>query len=182
MSKIVWVDVETTGLNPNTDHILEMGLRITTPDLKLLGEISCVINNECYFEVPSWVDQFVVDMHLKSGLWEAVFQSPIGYSGAELHISEWLKEYEAVGFPMAGSTIGFDRAFIKHWLPDIEALFHYRNIDVSTIKNLWNLWVPEEQRAIAETEKKPDCKTHRVLDDIQDSINELQFYRDRFFV
>lgn len=166
--KMVWVDIETTGLHPLLDSILEVGVVITNEQLDKLAQYSTLVKPPAAFIM----DDIVTQMHRTSGLFgelERVDAEP--YYLAQHNLKRFLEANEATGLPMCGSSVHFDRQFLKHKMPVFEQCFHYRNIDVSTIKELFKLYEVEN--------KLPEpfaAKRHRALSDIDDSIEELRWY------
>jgi oligoribonuclease len=174
---MVWVDVETTGLNPFGGWLLEVGMIITAADLHQIARKSWILkfNREYMSEI---ADE-ALKMHTSSGLLFEAMASHETLASATLSMREWLDSrvgYSAMKeMPMAGSTVQFDRAWLAHHLPLVEERFHYRHIDVSTLKNLARLWYPELLKWTG------DRKLHRALPDLEDSITELDYYRRHVF-
>lgn len=170
---LIWIDLETTGLNPNEDKILEVSVAITDDNLQ---EIKTFTQVAYYSETPPMND-FVRNMHSVNGLIEAL---PFGEPLQEIsdRAIAFLEFYDikANTVPMCGSTVGFDRAFLKKHLPTLEAFFHYRSVDVSSIKELVRRWYPN----LGVPSIQPN-KEHRGLPDILDSIAELSFYKENVF-
>lgn len=173
--KWVWVDLEMTGLNPQTDHILEIATIVTNGDLEVIAEGP----NLAVFQPDSVLDsmhEWCVHQHGKSGLVTRVKESKITLAQAEQITLEFLKQHvEANTSPMCGNTIYQDRRFLFQWMPELEAYFHYRNLDVSTIKELAKIWAPSIYQGVVKT------GTHLALEDIKESILELKHYREHFF-
>lgn len=171
-----WVDIETTGLDADWDDMLEIGLAITTDDLVLVFKTSFVIKQLS----PRVMPELVLNMHTKNGLLADV---PFGVTmaAAEAELVEVMERFFHGGgiapAPMCGSSVHFDRAFLKRVMPRLEACFHYRNIDTSTVKELVERWpVP------AGNAKRPvPLKLHRVDPDLTDSIAEMRFYKELLF-
>lgn len=164
---ICWVDVETTGLDPQKDTLLEVGVILTTDNLGEVDRTSVVLSATCAQLVS--MKSMVYDMHEKSGLIAAVETEGVELEEATSRLVQWLLEREAIPV-MAGNTVGFDRAWLRAKMPLFEALFHYRSIDVSSLKELNARWgfAPKWEG---------DRKIHRSLPDLEDSIAELQHYR-----
>jgi oligoribonuclease len=174
---LVWIDCEMTGLNPKTECLVEIAAVITDFDLNVLDEgIDLVIKpREGTVEA---MGDYVRKMHTDSGLINE-FDSGIDLADAEAQVLEYIKKYipNAKTAPLAGNTIGTDRAFISRYMPALDDHLHYRNIDVSTIKELSKRWYP---RAYFQAPKKDGG--HRALADILESIEELKYYRSTVFV
>jgi oligoribonuclease len=174
---LVWIDCEMTGLNPDTECLVEIAAVVTDFDLNVLDEgIDLVIKPR-----PGTVEamgDYVRKMHTDSGLIRE-FASGIELADAEAQVLEYIKKYipTAKTSPLAGNTIGTDRMFIAKYMPALDAHLHYRNIDVSTIKELSKRWYP---RAYFQAPKKDGG--HRALADILESIEELKYYRQTVFV
>ncbi len=171
----VWVDMETTGLNANSDVPLELGIAITDDQLRWVASRCWLVywpSNASGKPTGLVMDDFVQDMHLKSGLWEAL---QCGERKTCSQIEEgallFLMGHGALGEPMCGSSIFFDRTFMRAYFPKLEAAFHYRNVDVSSIKEIYQRVNP----AVVNTRPKPYTE-HRVISDISDTIGELQHY------
>jgi len=174
---LVWIDCEMTGLNPETECLVEIAAVITDFDLNVLDEgIDLVIKpREGTVEA---MGDYVRKMHTDSGLINE-FNSGIDLADAEAQVLEYIKKYipNAKTAPLAGNTIGTDRMFISKYMPALDEHLHYRNIDVSTIKELSKRWYP---RAYFQAPKKDGG--HRALADILESIEELKYYRKSVFV
>jgi oligoribonuclease len=174
---LVWIDCEMTGLNPETECLVEIAAVITDFDLNVLDEgIDLVIKpREGTVEA---MGDYVRKMHTDSGLINE-FTAGIDLADAEAQVLEYVKKYipNAKTAPLAGNTIGTDRMFISRYMPALDDHLHYRNIDVSTIKELSKRWYP---RAYFQAPKKDGG--HRALADILESIEELKYYRKSVFV
>jgi oligoribonuclease len=174
---LVWIDCEMTGLNPETECIVEIAAIVTDFDLNVLDEgIDLVIKpREGTVEA---MGDYVRQMHTDSGLINE-FASGIDLADAEAQVLEYIKKYipNPKTSPLAGNTIGTDRMFISKYMPSLDAHLHYRNIDVSTIKELSKRWYP---RVYFQAPKKDGG--HRALADILESIEELKYYRSTVFV
>jgi oligoribonuclease len=174
---LVWIDCEMTGLNPESECLVEIAAVITDFDLNVLDEgIDLVIKpREGTVEA---MGDYVRKMHTDSGLIYE-FASGIDLADAEAQVLEYIKKYipNAKTAPLAGNTIGTDRMFISRYMPALDDHLHYRNIDVSTIKELSKRWYP---RAYFQAPKKDGG--HRALADILESIEELKYYRKSVFV
>jgi oligoribonuclease len=174
---LVWIDCEMTGLNPDTECLVEIAAVITDFDLNVLDEgIDLVIKPR-----PGTVEamgDYVRKMHTDSGLINE-FDSGIDVLDAEAQVLEYIKKYipNPKTAPLAGNTIGTDRLFISKYMPNLDAHLHYRSIDVSTIKELSKRWFP---KVYFQAPKKDGG--HRALTDILESIDELKYYRSAVFV
>lgn len=174
---LVWIDCEMTGLNPEVDCLVEISVVITNSDLELLDEgIDIVIKPTP--EGLANMNDFVREMHTSSGLIEE-FESGLSLAEAEQIVLDYVKKFvpEERTAPLAGNTIGTDRMFLNRYMPALDAHLHYRNIDVSSIKELSRRWYP---RVYFNMPKKDGG--HRALADIKESIKELQYYRKTVFV
>ena len=172
---LVWIDLEMTGLNPDKDRIIEIATIVTDSSLSIIAEgpVIAVRQAESVLET---MDEWNVDTHTQSGLMERVRKSSYNESEAARQTLEFLHEHVPSGVsPMCGNSICQDRRFLFRWMPELESFFHYRNLDVSSIKELCLRWAPQT----AEMHKKQSA--HRALQDIRDSIEELRFYRKHFF-
>lgn len=175
---LVWVDLEMTGLEPETDVIVEIAIIVTDGKLERIIEGPNLVihaSDELLANMP----QIVVDMHEASGLTERVKASTLSVQEAEAQVMEWLIQHvpDPNVAPLAGNSVHSDRAFMKKYMPTLEKHVHYRNVDVSTIKELVKRWAPE----IAEQEPEK-VGNHRALGDIRDSIDQLKFYRKHVFI
>ena len=174
---LVWMDLEMTGLEPETDVIVEIATLITDDDLNIIAEGPDLVIHQSD-EVLARMNQIVVDMHTKSGLLEAIKSSTITLEEAGAATLEFIRQHipEARTIPLCGNSIGTDRRFLAKYLPEIENYLHYRSVDVSTIKELARRWYPQ-----LGSDRPNKGGTHRALDDIRASVNELAFYRERVF-
>lgn len=172
------MDLEMTGLNPERDVIVEIATIVTDDQLNIVAEGPDLVIHHSD-EVLSVMDKFVVDMHTKSGLLDAIRSSTITLEDAGRQTLEFIKSHvpEARTVPLCGNSIGTDRRFLARYLPDIENHLHYRSVDVSTIKELVKRWYPGTDNI-----RPFKLGNHRALGDIQESVNELRFYRERVFV
>ncbi|MDH3261009.1 MAG: oligoribonuclease [Acidimicrobiia bacterium] len=174
---LVWIDLEMTGLDPEVDVILEIAVIITDGSLEetIEGPDLVLHADEAALEEMAPV---VREMHHLSGLTEAVRRSPLSAARAEQLVLEFVKFHipEPGHAPLAGNSVHADRAFLHKHMPELAAWFHYRNVDVSTIKELARRWNP------GVLEKAPDKGGgHRALADIRESIAELKYYRENVF-
>ena len=174
---LVWIDCEMTGLNPEVDCLVEIAVVITNSELDILDEgIDIVIKPSA--EGLANMNDFVRNMHTESGLINE-FDNGVDLAEAESIVLEYVKRFvpEARTAPLAGNTIGTDRMFINRYMPALDSHLHYRNIDVSSVKELSRRWYP---RVYFNMPKKDGG--HRALADIRESIKELQYYRKTVFV
>ena len=171
------MDLEMTGLEPETDVIVEIATLITDDDLNIIAEGPDLVIHQSD-EVLARMNQIVVDMHTKSGLLEAIKTSTVTLEEAGAATLEFIRQHipEARTIPLCGNSIGTDRRFLAKYLPEIENYLHYRSVDVSTIKELARRWYPK-----LGSDRPNKGGTHRALDDIHASVNELAFYRERVF-
>ena len=171
---LIWIDLEMTGLNPDTDLIIEIATIVTDKNLNILaqGPVMAVKQSDAALAA---MDEWNQTHHAQSGLIERVKASTIHDADAELQTIEFLKQWvPANTSPMCGNSIGQDRRFLYRYMPQLEAYFHYRSIDVSTLIELAARWAPQVKDGF----KKES--THQALDDIIESIEELQYYREHF--
>jgi oligoribonuclease len=171
---LVWVDMEMTGLDPDKDRIIEIAVVVTDLNLKILGEgpVFAIHQSD---EILDKMDSWNTGTHGRSGLTERVKASTISEADAEAVLIEFLKQYVPPGkAPMCGNSICQDRRFMVRGMPKLEAFFHYRNLDVSTLKELCRRWKPELVNGFKKHQK------HTALADILESIEELRYYREHF--
>jgi oligoribonuclease len=171
---LVWLDCEMTGLNPEVDRIIEIAVIVTGPNLECRteGPVFAIHQTD---EQLGKMDAWNRGTHGKSGLIDKVKASTITEEQAQADIIAFLSAYvPAVASPMCGNTIGQDRRFLTRYMPKLEAFFHYRNLDVSTLKELSKRWKPE----VYATFKKQ--QRHTALADVHESIDELEHYRTHF--
>ena len=172
---LIWIDLEMTGLDPDTDVIIEMATIVTDSQLNVLAEGPTLVVHQSD-EVLANMNPWCVEQHGKSGLTQRVRDSRMSEAEAEAQTIAFLEQWVPAGAsPMCGNSIGQDRRFLVRYMPRLEAFFHYRNLDVSTVKELAARWAPEVKDAF-----KKDS-SHLALDDIRDSIAELRHYREHFF-
>ena len=170
---LVWIDLEMTGLNPVTDKILEVATVITNSQLEILadGPVLAIHQPE---EVLAAMDRWNTDQHRQSGLIERVQKSTYTCRQAELETLAFLQQWVGDRIsPLCGNSVWHDRRFLARYMPELEHYFHYRNIDVSTLKELALRWAPD----LAKFDK--ECQ-HLALADIRESIAELKHYGDNF--
>lgn len=173
---LIWMDLEMTGLRPETDRILEMATIITNNNLDIIAESPVLIVHQSQEHLDA-MDDWNQQHHGESGLIARVQESTLDEKTAEQQMLNFIQLYipKSRQSPLCGNSIYQDRRFLYQYMPTLEAHFHYRNIDVSTIKELVRRWNP----AVYESFKK--ASTHRALDDIRESISELRHYRAFFF-
>jgi oligoribonuclease len=171
---LIWIDLEMTGLNTDQDHIIEIATIVTDKDLNLIAEGPVLAIHQSD-EVLNGMDAWNTRQHGQSGLTQRVRQSTISERDAEIATLQFLAPHVPPNAsPMCGNSICQDRRFLYRWMPELEKFFHYRNLDVSTLKELARRWAP----AVLEGYTK--ANTHLALDDVRDSINELRHYREQF--
>jgi oligoribonuclease len=171
------MDLEMTGLEPDRHVIVEIATLVTDDELNVVGEGPDLVINATADQLAEMGD-FVTEMHTKSGLIDLIAASTISVADAEAATLDFLKGHisEARTVPLCGNSIGTDRRFLQDYMPALEAFFHYRNVDVSTIKELARRWYPDALAGLPEKES-----AHRALDDIRESIEELKYYRTQLF-
>jgi oligoribonuclease len=170
---LVWIDLEMTGLDPDSDLIIEIATVVTDKHLVVLAEGPMLAIHQSD-AVLAGMDEWNTKQHGSSGLVERVKTSTTSEKEAEMATLEFLRQYVEPGWsPMCGNSICQDRRFLVRCMPELASFFHYRNLDVSSLKILAQLWMPE----VAEGFKK--AATHLALADIHDSIRELRFYREK---
>lgn len=168
---LVWIDLEMTGLYPNTDRIIEIAVVVTDAALtqRVEGPVFAIHQSDATLDA---MDAWNKGTHGRSGLIDRVKASPIDEAEAETQVIEFLKRYVPKNTsPMCGNSICQDRRFLANYMPRLEAFFHYRNLDVSTLKELAKRWKPE---VLAGFKK---AQAHTALADINESIDELVYYR-----
>ena len=174
--RLVWVDMEMTGLDPQTDRILEIAMIVTDADLNLVAEGPVLVIHQSD-ELLDKMDAWNKGTHGRSGLIDKVKASTLSETEAEQACLQFLKEHVKLSTsPMCGNTIHQDRRFMVRYMPKLESYFHYRNIDVSTVKELCKRWHPEIAKGF---QKK---QAHTALADILESVDELRYYRDKLFI
>ncbi|QQR91966.1 MAG: oligoribonuclease [Myxococcales bacterium] len=173
---LFWVDLEMSGLDPKKEHILEIASIVTDANLNAIAEGPELVIHQPD-EILAAMDAWNTKHHTESGLVERVKRSSISLEEAERQTLEFARAHFLKGqVPLAGNSIHQDRRFLFKYMPALSDYLHYRNVDVSTVKELVRRWYPEVSEALP-----PKRNSHRALDDIRESINELRFYRDRVF-
>ena len=168
---LIWIDLEMTGLDTDADSILEIATIVTDKDLNILAEGPVFAIRHELDRLES-MDSWNRNQHSRSGLWQQVLDSTTDHAAAEQATVEFLKAWVPAGkSPMCGNSICQDRRFLARWMPKLEAHFHYRNLDVSTLKELVRRWKPEVLKGFTKEGK------HEAMADILESIEELKFYR-----
>lgn len=171
---LIWIDLEMTGLNPEKDRIIEMATIITDSNLNVVAEGPVFAIHQSN-ELLDGMDEWCTKQHNQSGLVERVQKSSISEKQAEALTLEFLKQHVQPGkSPMCGNSIWQDRRFLNRYMPELEKFFHYRMVDVSTLKELALRWAPRVYNGVTKE------SMHLALDDIRDSINELKHYREYF--
>lgn len=171
---LVWLDLEMTGLDPDQDRILEIATLVTDKDLNILAE-GPVFAVHQHDAVLAAMGEWCTRQHGQSGLTQRVRDSAVDEAGAEKLTLEFLKQYvPANSSPMCGNSICQDRRFLYRYMPELERFFHYRNLDVSTLKELAKRWAPSMPGFTKQA-------THLALEDIRDSVAELKHYRAQLF-
>ncbi len=173
---LIWIDLEMTGLNTETDYIIEIATIVTDSELNILAE-GPVIAIHQEDTVLAAMDEWNTRQHGRSGLTARVRESRIDEAAAEQATLAFLQEYVPAGkSPMCGNSICQDRRFLARHMPELERYFHYRNLDVSVFKELARRWAPAIFNGFS---KEP---AHLALEDVRDSIRELQYYREHFII
>ncbi|ORY97617.1 ribonuclease H-like domain-containing protein [Syncephalastrum racemosum] len=173
---LVWIDCEMTGLDIANDRLIEIAVLITDGDLRIAAEGPELVIHQPR-EVMDNMNEWCKEHHGASGLTEAVINSKVSTADAQSQVLEFLKRHIPPGVaPLAGNSVHADKRFLEKEMPKIVDYLHYRIVDVSTIKELSRRWYPD----IAKGVQKKNC--HRALDDIKESISELEYYRQHVFV
>ena len=177
MSAIVWMDMEMSGLDPETDRILEVAILITDAELNVVAEGPSLVLHQPDAVLEA-MDEWNTSHHGQSGLTQRVRESTTSESQASAALLGFLAGHtQKKKAPLAGNSIHQDRRFVARYLPEVEDWLHYRNIDVSTIKELALRWYPKQYTA------RPMKKSnHRAMDDLRESIEELKYYRKALFL
>jgi oligoribonuclease len=168
---LIWIDLEMTGLDPLRDSILEIGTIVTNKNLEVVAEGPEIAIQHAISRLES-MDEWNRTQHAKSGLWRRVIESNVDIATAEARTLEFLERYvPANRSPMCGNSICQDRRFMSRLMPRLERHFHYRNLDVSTVKELARRWAPELLKGFNKDSQ------HTAIADVRDSIAELRYYR-----
>jgi len=171
---LIWIDMEMSGLNPDTDKILEVALVVTDSNLNTMAEAPVLIVRQPAALLEA-MDDWNKSTHAKSGLIDKVKASNLSEDEVEAQLVAFLSRHvPAKASPMCGNSICQDRRFLARHMPQLEAYFHYRNLDVSTLKELVKRWKPELAAGLTKLGK------HEALADIYDSIEEMKYYREHF--
>ncbi len=171
-NNLIWIDLEMTGLDTMTDQIIEIATIVTDAQLNTIAEGPVLAIHQAD-EILNGMDAWNTKQHGKSGLTERVRKSALNEADAESQTIEFLKEHVPSGAsPMCGNSICQDRRFMARCMPALEGFFHYRNLDVSTIKELANRWSPDVAKGFVKN------SSHLAMDDIKDSIAEMLYYRE----
>jgi len=170
-NNLIWIDMEMTGLQPDSDRIIEIAVLVTDPQLEVVAEGPLLVVHQPD-EVLEAMDAWNKSTHKKTGLIERVRASAMSEAEAERAALQFLERHvPANNSPMCGNSICQDRRFLARWMPRLEAHFHYRNLDVSTLKELVRRWKPELAKGFSKEGR------HEAMADILESIEELKFYR-----
>ena len=171
-NNLIWIDMEMSGLNPDTDRILEIALVVTDPRLETVAEAPVLVVHQPAAVLDA-MDEWNKSTHARTGLVERVRASTLSEAEAESRMLAFLLEHVPAGVsPMCGNSVHQDRRFLSRYMPRLEAHFLYRNLDVSTLKELAKRWKPEIMAGLTKHGK------HEALADIHESIEELRYYRE----
>ncbi len=174
-SNLVWLDLEMTGLDPERHTILEIGTLVTDAHLNLLAEGPCMTIKPSA-EALDAMEAWSAEHHAASGLLQRAREAGVTMEEAERQTLEFVRRHcPEKGSPLCGNSVWYDRRFLIRYMPRLNGYLHHRNIDVSTVKELAERWFP----SLRAPEKQ---KSHRVMDDLRESLEELRFYRQRIFV
>jgi len=173
-NNLVWIDMEMTGLEPETDRVIEVALVVTDSQLVTVAEAPVLVVHQAD-SILDAMDNWNKGTHARSGLIEKIKASTLTEAVVEERMIEFLKQHVPARLsPMCGNSICQDRRFLARWMPKLEAYFHYRNLDVSTLKELARRWKPDIMKGLTKHGK------HEALADIYESIEELKYYREHF--
>ena len=173
-SRLIWVDMEMTGLAPTTDKIIEVAMIITDGELNIVVESPALVVHQDNATL-SGMDAWNQATHARTGLIDKVKSSTFDEAAVETSMLAFLREHvPAKASPMCGNSICQDRRFLARWMPVLEDWFHYRNLDVSTLKELARRWRPDIAKGVSKR------GAHTALDDIRESIDEMRYYREHF--
>ncbi|MCW3479018.1 oligoribonuclease [Neisseriaceae bacterium JH1-16] len=173
-NNLIWLDMEMTGLNPDSDRIIEVAMIVTDSQLNVVAESPVLVVHQSD-AVLDGMDDWNKNTHGKTGLIDKVKASTLNEADAEAQLLAFMEQYvPSRTTPMCGNTIHQDRRFMARWMPKLEAYFHYRNLDVSTLKELAKRWKPEVAKGVVKKGK------HEALADILESIEEMKHYREHF--
>jgi oligoribonuclease len=173
-NNLIWIDLEMTGLDPDKERIIEIATIVTDKDLNILAEgpIMAVTQPQQYLDA---MDEWCTSHHGRSGLTQRVIESDVTEAESEAETIKFLKKWVPEGkSPMCGNSIGQDRRFLVRYMPTLNDYFHYRNLDVSTLKELAVRWKPQILAGFSKQNK------HLAIEDIKESILELEYYREHF--
>ncbi|WBF65250.1 MAG: oligoribonuclease [Candidatus Kinetoplastibacterium crithidii] len=174
--RLVWVDMEMSGLDISKERILEIAVLITDHNLDIISEGPVLVIKQ-NSDILDYMDKWNTSIHNRSGLVEKVKKSELNENDAEIIILDFLKKYVVANTsPLCGNTVHQDRSFMKLYMPNLENFFHYRNLDVSSIKEVIHRWYPNSKYKFIKQNK------HEALADIYESIEELKFYKKNFFI
>jgi oligoribonuclease len=171
-NRLIWIDLEMTGLRPEIDHIIEMALIVTDSDLNTIAEapVWAIHQSDAVLEL---MDGWNRSTHGRSGLVDRIRASTFDEAAVETAALAFLREHvPPKASPMCGNSICQDRRFLARWMPELEAYFHYRHVDVSTLKELARRWKPDLMKGVPKEGK------HEALADVRESIAELKYYRE----
>ena len=173
LNRLIWIDLEMSGLNPDSDVIIEIATIVTDADLRILAEGPMLAIHQPDSVLDN-MDEWNTFQHGQSGLTKRVRESALTVAEAEAQTIKFLQQHLQKGdSPMCGNSICQDRRFLANYMPELEAFFHYRNLDVSSLKELARRWKPQVLKGM---KKK---SSHLAMDDIKDSIEELRYYRSK---
>ena len=173
-TRLIWIDMEMTGLRPDSDRIIEVALVVTDNNLATVAEAPVLVVRQDDATLAA-MDSWNRSTHAKSGLVDKVKASTLDEAAVEARMLAFLREYvPSKASPMCGNSICQDRRFLARWMPALEDYFHYRNLDVSTLKELARRWKPDIAKGLVKHGK------HEALADIYESIEELKYYRENF--